>query len=275
MRATFNSIPRPWLVQLLLALCLGGCSAGQQQTSALSSAPFQPPGIQPMGGVLGNTPASQNTGNSFGTVNNPWTMRCVQGGISINALLKSMRSEETSTKPNSYLEVGYDWKPSTSGVFYGVSVGVLQEEEYSKWITNQALYNRLRSRARKIKGANDYFASGYLQQNSDTKDAQGNSVTVLTTEGVGIKLINDNRHYREAAKLAGLKPAPPFNVYDQSHQELVGLGELYIDKGLMRNVYWAVVHYNGSGSHATEYAQHVLSRILTQEQIDCLKNHGH
>jgi hypothetical protein len=228
-----------------------------------------------MGGVLGNTPASRSTGTSFGTVNNPWTLRCVPGGISINALLDSMRTEETSTKPNSYLEVGYDWKPNTSGVFYGVSVGVLQEEEYSKWITNQALYNRLKARAKPIPGANDWFASGYLQQASDTKDGQGNSVTVLTTEGVGIKLINDNHFYRGAAKLVGQQPVPPFNVYDQSHQELVGLGELYIDKGLMRNVYYAVVHYNGNGSHATQYAQNVLSRILNQQQIDCLKNHGH
>jgi hypothetical protein len=260
------------LISVFVAIGLGGCSA--QQTSVLSDSPFQPPGIQPMGRVLGATPASQNTGNSFGTVNNPWTMRCVPGGISINALLSSMRTEESSSNANSYLEVGYDWKPDTSGVFYGVSVGVLQEEEYSKWITDQALYNRLRSRAKPIPGANDWFASGYLKQGSDTKDAQGNSVTVLTTEGVGVKLINDNRFYRGAVKLVGQQPAP-FNIYNQSHQELVGLGELYIDKGLMRNVYWAVVHYNGSGSHATRYAQHVLARILTQEQINCLKIHGH
>jgi hypothetical protein len=261
------------LISVFVAIGLGGCSA--QQTSVLSDSPFQPPGIQPMGRVLGATPASQNTGNSFGTVNNPWTLRCVPGGISINALLSSMRTEESSSNANSYLEVGYDWKPDTSGVFYGVSVGVLQEEEYSKWITDQALYNRLRSRARKIKGANDYFASGYLQQGSDTRDAQGNSVTVLTTEGVGVKLINDNRFYRGANKLLGQQPVPPFDIYNQSHQELVGLGELYIDKGLMRNVYWAVVHYNGSGSHATQYAQNVLSRVITQEQINCLKDHGH
>jgi hypothetical protein len=268
--------------QFLVRSCLAGallltaCSSnttpnmGRATTGALTSGPFSG-AYRPMAKSLRLPPGGQRTVDGYAPLNNPRTLRCVPQGISLNALLNSMIQQESGGK---ILAVGYDWKPSKS-IFLGASVGILQELELSKWIVDQGKYEQLRASAKYIPNANDYHAEGSLKTNSDTKDAYGNSTTVLTNEGVGIMLKNSNRLYYGVNRYVPGATGLPYNVYDFNSQVRVALGELYIDKGLLRNAYWAVVHYNGSGSFAESYAQEVLGRILPQDQINCLKANGH